>query len=239
MTTKPIRSGRAAQRALAYTLQRDKGICWICGHPGADSRDHIKPVTDFPDLANDPNNWAAAHGSARPEYDCPGQYARGNYAGPRRPTRQGNITIVVGPPAAGKTTHIAQHRQPGDLVVDHDALAQALGSPHQHTSNGVHASIAKIARDAVIAAIIERNLTAWIIHTAPTPTQISNYQRAHATPLLIDPGKGTCIHRARTQRQGWTIAAIKAWYDNDAERLREWTTTTEAAAPRPAGHRQW
>lgn len=90
--------GRAAARATRYVLARDHGICWICHHPGADTLDHIKNRRDFPELTWDPNNWAAAHGKARPEYDCPGQYARGTYPGPRRqpstktPTHPGRRT---------------------------------------------------------------------------------------------------------------------------------------------------
>jgi hypothetical protein len=76
--------GRAAARATRWVLIRDAGICWICHHPGADTLDHIKPRSTHPELTWDPNNWRAAHGKARPEYDCPGQYARGTYPGPRR-----------------------------------------------------------------------------------------------------------------------------------------------------------
>lgn len=103
MNSKPIRSGRAAQRALAYTLRRDNGICWICGHPGADTRDHITPVDLDPTIANDPTNWAAAHGTARPEYGCPGQYARGNHPGPRRPQPTTHPTPPPTPPSTKRT----------------------------------------------------------------------------------------------------------------------------------------
>ena len=42
------------------------------------------------------------------------------------------ITIVLGPPCGGKSTYVAEQAQSGDVVVDYDALAQALGSPTPH-----------------------------------------------------------------------------------------------------------
>lgn len=87
--TKPW-GGRAAQRATAWVIARDQGRCWICGKTGADSLDHIVPRSIDPTRAWDPTNWAAAHGAARPEHDCPGQYARGNAPGPTRTTPDPN-----------------------------------------------------------------------------------------------------------------------------------------------------
>lgn len=40
-----------------------------------------------------------------------------------------HVTLVSGPPGAGKSTWIREHRTPGAVVVDFDALAVALGSP--------------------------------------------------------------------------------------------------------------
>lgn len=42
-------------------LQRDNFICYICGRPGADSVDHIKPGQD-----HSPSNLAAAHQNIPP-----------------------------------------------------------------------------------------------------------------------------------------------------------------------------
>lgn len=36
------------------------------------------------------------------------------------------LTVVIGPPAAGKTTYVLAHARPGDIVVDLDRLANAL-----------------------------------------------------------------------------------------------------------------
>lgn len=39
----PKRTGRPWQRQKARIIRRDRGICHICGQPGADSADHIVP----------------------------------------------------------------------------------------------------------------------------------------------------------------------------------------------------
>lgn len=39
------------------------------------------------------------------------------------------VVVVSGPPGSGKTTHVAQFKEPGDLVWDLDAVSAALGFP--------------------------------------------------------------------------------------------------------------
>lgn len=231
MTTSPNWGGRRAQRAVAWVLHRDFYVCWICGHEGADTLDHIKSRKTHPELTWEPTNWKAAHGEARPQFDCPGQYSRGTYAGPRRPGTSvaGLLRVVIGPPAAGKTTHIAQHRRPDDIVIDHDALARALGAPADHVANGPHAALARKLRTVAIQDLLDHPRPAWIIHTTPTPADTTRYDNAGATPVLIDPGKVTTLRRAREQREHWTLPAIHTWYEQDAERLHTWAATTAPA----------
>lgn len=45
--------------------------CWICRQPGADSLDHVKPRSKFPDLIWDESNLVPAH------LDCNGQKGAG------------------------------------------------------------------------------------------------------------------------------------------------------------------
>lgn len=64
----------------AYLRRRvlaDSDICWLCGQPGADTVDHVEPVSLNPRAALDPTNMRPAHGKRSPT--CAGNYARGNH----------------------------------------------------------------------------------------------------------------------------------------------------------------
>jgi hypothetical protein len=68
---RPSRNGAEGalyRRIVKAVISRDFGVCHICGHPGANSADHLVPVTERPDLALNAANLKAAHGSPRP---CP------------------------------------------------------------------------------------------------------------------------------------------------------------------------
>lgn len=91
---RPRRTGGRRWRTLvAYILTRDHGICWLCGHPGADTGDHIRPIHTHPHLEFDPTNVRAAHGTKRTllehGYTCTGNYGRGQRDAiePSRPWR--------------------------------------------------------------------------------------------------------------------------------------------------------
>ena len=63
-------SARVRERARAK-LRRENGPCWICGQPidytlrtpdpGSFELDHKLAKETHPELAFDPNNWAASH----------------------------------------------------------------------------------------------------------------------------------------------------------------------------------
>jgi 5-methylcytosine-specific restriction endonuclease McrA len=52
--------GQAYQRKRPAILARDRGICWICGLPGATTIDHIVPRARGGDDSDE--NLRAAHG---------------------------------------------------------------------------------------------------------------------------------------------------------------------------------
>lgn len=69
-------------RLVAWILRRDGYVCWLCGHDGADTADHVIPYDQRPDLAWVPANLRAAHGERRTVashgYECIGNYGRGS-----------------------------------------------------------------------------------------------------------------------------------------------------------------
>jgi 5-methylcytosine-specific restriction endonuclease McrA len=54
------RKGRPWQRIRAQVLAASN-VCHLCGHPGADTVDHVIPLSRRPDLAHDLANLRPAH----------------------------------------------------------------------------------------------------------------------------------------------------------------------------------
>lgn len=133
-----------------------------------------------------------------------------------------HIKVIIGPPCAGKSTHVQEHAAPGDPRLDYDAIAKALGSPTDHDAPQPIRDLAFTARNAVIQAILtdtKSNATAWIIHTQPTDEQLAAYLEADAELLTINPGKDTCLQRAQQDgRPERTTHAINTWYERETEK---------------------
>jgi 5-methylcytosine-specific restriction endonuclease McrA len=53
------RADRQGYRDPAYRSAPKRGICWLCGLPGADTRDHVRPLSKGG--TNDPSNIRPAH----------------------------------------------------------------------------------------------------------------------------------------------------------------------------------
>lgn len=127
---------------------------------------------------------------------------------------QSAITIVYGPPCAGKSTYVDKVSGAGDVVVDYDILARALGSTVAHGVSGSIRSVAFAVRETAIFLILKGlDDPAFIIHTNPTTDKISDYKKAGATFVLVDPGLEECLSRAEN-RPANTREAIEAWYKN-------------------------
>jgi 5-methylcytosine-specific restriction endonuclease McrA len=54
------RAGHKWRQIRAQVLATNT-ICWLCGLPGADSVDHVIPLSVAPELAHDPANLKPAH----------------------------------------------------------------------------------------------------------------------------------------------------------------------------------
>lgn len=125
------------------------------------------------------------------------------------------ITVVAGPPCAGKSTYIRQRAVHGDVVIDMDRLASALGAVNverqDHPASVRY--VAKAARAAAIRAAIQAaastGLRVWIIDTWATQQQ---WARFDAKVVTIDPGINVCLARAAEQRPERIRSIIVDWY---------------------------
>lgn len=124
------------------------------------------------------------------------------------------IVVVVGPPAAGKSSLVQDRKNDGDVVVDFDLIAQALGADVAHYSSGGPREVAFAARSASIARVLEGiDSDAWIIKTWITPEQIASYADADARFVVLDPGKDEVLARAEADGRGdGTVELIEKWY---------------------------
>lgn len=112
------------------------------------------------------------------------------------------IVIVTGPPCAGKSTYIKEHAKTGDIIVDMDRIALALTTPDMtnHSYSDYVRRVARQARQAAVKAALTvaqgtRDITAYIIHTDPSPADRTNYRILNATFVECSPGLEVCLTR--------------------------------------------
>jgi hypothetical protein len=184
----PCWRGTYSANRTRACLARYGRTCWLCGLPGARTADHVVPRSAGG--GDDLGNLRPAHRGCNS--------ARGNTPAPGRAA---SLVVVTGPPGSGKTTHVREHAVGGDVVIDLDALVEALsppgaGDPH-HAPDHVR-RVAQRARSAAIQAAyrLPAGLTVWVIHTAPDPEQRADYLGHGATFRAIDPGHDVTLAQA-------------------------------------------
>jgi hypothetical protein len=124
-----------------------------------------------------------------------------------------DIVLVVGPPAAGKSTYVKTHMGPNDLVVDFDVIAQQLGSTSTHDHDELTRHAAAAARQAIIRRLqhgeVEGVPRAWLISANARAESFLPHHRV----VVIDPGyhevQARAVSAGRPPR--WH-ALIDRWY---------------------------
>ncbi|MCX4686775.1 HNH endonuclease [Kitasatospora purpeofusca] len=180
-----------------------------CGAP-ATVVDHIRPHRGDEALAFDRDNLQAMCKSC---HDAKTARETG-FAGSGRPPTAAEVVLVCGPPCSGKSTYVDQHRAPGDLVVDWDTLAQALGSPHPWDHPRPLTPFVAEARDAVLARLGRRHdvARAWVIATAPRAQDRRRLAPGAHLVLLAVPEPECAARARRAGRPAWTLEAIETWW---------------------------
>lgn len=115
-----------------------------------------------------------------------------------RPDRA-EVVLVSGPPCSGKTTYVREHACPGDLIVDYDALAVALGSPDSHDHPETLRPYVLQAREAVLERVTRdpKLRRVWLIQSSPTVAQLAGATRS----VTMDTSREECHRRADAARR--------------------------------------
>lgn len=144
------------------------------------------------------------------------------------------VTLVCGPPCAGKNTYVRAHAAPSDLVVDLDALLVALGAPGSHDHPPALMPFAFEARDAVVQRLFSgrhRVGAAWVIASAPTRRHRLPYHDAGHRVVLCDPGRDVAEERAGRERPAPWLDYIDTWYAAYEPDFRDQIVATATGGP--------
>nr|WP_062336168.1 hypothetical protein [Herbidospora sakaeratensis] len=128
------------------------------------------------------------------------------------------VTLVAGPPCAGKSAYVRANALPSDLVVDYDALAQALQVPgrelYQHLAS--HRPIVTEARDAVLDRLVLGNhdvKRVWVLATAATKADRDRYRRRYAARVvMVLAPEEVCLRRAMGERPEAWWGYVRSWF---------------------------
>ncbi|MFD4990781.1 HNH endonuclease [Cellulosimicrobium cellulans] len=192
-----------------YRCQVPKGAD-VCGEH-ATHVDHIVPLADGGQKW-DPMNCRASCASCN--------LSRGTQATKAGPTVP--VTVLIGPPGGGKTTHALERAQRGDVVVDLDRLAAALAPVSmahavghdypQHVRNvAIGARSAALRRAVSLPA--SSGARVFVIHATPTVAQLRQYVADGWVVEVVDPGPVVVRARVADSTRGARHQrAADEWY---------------------------
>lgn len=116
------------------------------------------------------------------------------------------LTVVTGPPCSGKSTHVLLHARPGDIIIDLDLIAQALGSDRSHGHADQITRVAMTAREAAIRAVLTLHrggARAWIVDCDPSSARREQYHRAGARWVRLTASRAELHRRAADRPAEW------------------------------------
>jgi hypothetical protein len=197
--TKRTRSNynTAEHRRWAQAVKRRDRFCVdpYGRHPGekrvSQIADHIRPVKDGGGyaLANGRGVCWSCH-----EY---GKAHKGAATLPNIPRPRRPLFVVCGPPGAGKTTYVEEHKSDDDLVLDMDVLAHEFGKPLYDMSKGERRAVVQARNQRLWAFCADETEYArcWLIATAGTKPQRRFWAGRGARLVIVNPGREVCKQR--------------------------------------------
>ncbi len=141
------------------------------------------------------------------------------------------LTVVTGPPCSGKTTYVREHAEPGDIVIDFDILAEAIGSPDSHSHPDPIRYVTAVMRRSAVTAAVRQHMTrdarVWIVETS-LRSRAHLYEIAKATIVTLGGDPAELHRRAHAERPRRWHKLIDEWQPHA-------TQQAEAAPPLDAG----
>ena len=131
------------------------------------------------------------------------------------------VTIVAGPPAGGKTTWVREQAQSGDLVIEWEAIVEALIGEPTRSQDEPTRELVGAMRQAAIEKLAEQvevgdAVRAWVIIGAPSMKErqeLAERLKADVVVVLCELSEGRSRIEADASRPDEQMAALERWWD--------------------------
>lgn len=129
------------------------------------------------------------------------------------------VTLVCGPPASGKSTYVADHAAPGDVVIDFDLIRKKVGGTKWDQDMSVRRR-AFAYRDRILRTLKDRRSGhCWLIVTAPSCKERDAWCAALGNTIVVvmDTPENVCIERIDADPERHASAngmkrAVREWF---------------------------
>jgi 5-methylcytosine-specific restriction protein A len=172
--------------------------------------DHIVPHRNNLKLFWDPANW---QGLTKADHDRKTALEDGGFGRPVKPI----VTLICGPPGAGKSTWVNERRQPGDLVWDFDAVMVAIAGVDAHERSDRVTKLLPYLfaiRDAFYREVRtqRRGGRIWIIESCPTVAERRRFEREFGAQIaILATDEEECLKRVAGRGVGWE-KPVRDWW---------------------------
>lgn len=128
------------------------------------------------------------------------------------------VTVICGPPGAGKTTYVAERAKRGDLILDLDKVFEAISGLPLYDKPDELAPFAWQVRDAILDRLARpsRIASAWIITGGSRRNDRDQFAiRFRAEIVILDTPAEECKRRlaGRPPTRPWDALVDKWWQE--------------------------